>query len=114
MVLCMGEISTTARVDIPKIARQVIIDIGYDRAKYGFDGHTCAVLTSIDEQSPDIAMGVNEVFEYREENNEDDVSSQMVQAIRVSCSVMPAMRLPELMLLPISLAHKLSLKQYRE
>ena len=68
MVLCMGEISTSADVDIPKIARKVITDIGYDRAKYGFDGHTCAVLTTIDEQSADIAMGVNEAFEYREEN----------------------------------------------
>ena len=47
MVLCMGEITTSADIDIPKIARQVIIDIGYDRAKYGFDGHTCAILTSI-------------------------------------------------------------------
>ena len=65
MVLCMGEISTKARVDIPKIARQVITEIGYDRAKYGFDAHTCSVLTSIDEQSPDIAMGVNEAVEYR-------------------------------------------------
>ncbi len=72
MVLCMGEITTSAEIDIPKIARQVVIDIGYDRAKYGFDGHTCAVLTSIDEQSPDIAMGVNEAFEYREENSESD------------------------------------------
>ena len=60
MVMVMGEISTTADVDIPKIARKVISDIGYDRAKYGFDAHTCAVLTSIDGQSPDIAMGVNE------------------------------------------------------
>ena len=51
MVLCMGEITTKADVDIPKIVRQVIVDIGYDRAKFGFDGHTCAVLTSIDEQS---------------------------------------------------------------
>ena len=59
MIMCMGEISTTADVDIPKIARQVVIDIGYDRAKYGFDGHTCSVLTTIDEQSADIAMGVN-------------------------------------------------------
>ncbi|MBQ5335599.1 MAG: methionine adenosyltransferase, partial [Oscillospiraceae bacterium] len=51
MVLLMGEISTTARIDIPAIAREVIVDIGYDRAKYGFDGHTCAVLTSIAQQS---------------------------------------------------------------
>ncbi len=66
MVLCMGEITTKADVDIPKIVRQVIVDIGYDRAKFGFDGHTCAVLTSIDEQSGDIAMGVDKALEYKE------------------------------------------------
>ena len=66
LVMCMGEISTSCYVDIPKIVRQVVIDIGYDRAKYGFDGHTCSVITSINEQSPDIAMGVNEALEYRE------------------------------------------------
>ena len=59
LVHIMGEISTECYVDIPRIAREVIRDIGYDRAKYGFDGNTCAVVTSIDEQSPDIAMGVN-------------------------------------------------------
>ena len=59
MVMVMGEISTHCYVDIPKIVRDVVIDIGYDRAKYGFDGYTCAVLTSIHEQSGDIAMGVD-------------------------------------------------------
>ena len=59
MVMVMGEISTKCYVDIPKIAREVILDIGYDRAKYGFDGTTCSVLTAIDEQSGDIAMGVD-------------------------------------------------------
>ena len=58
--MIMGEITTECYVDIPKIARQVIVDIGYDRAKYGFDGYSCAIMTSIDEQSPDIALGVNE------------------------------------------------------
>lgn len=109
MVLCMGEISTKAKVDIPKIAREVVVDIGYDRAKYGFDGHTCAVLTSIDEQSPDIAMGVNEAYEYREENGESDGLSNGAgdQGIMFgyACS-----ETPELMPLPISLAHKLSMK----
>ena len=57
--MIMGEITTECYVDIPKIARQVIVDIGYDRAKYGFDGYSCAIMTSIDEQSPDIALGVN-------------------------------------------------------
>ena len=66
LVLVAGEISTQTYVDIPKIVRSTIKEIGYVRAKYGFDGNTCAVLTSIDEQSPDIALGVDQALEARE------------------------------------------------
>ena len=109
MVLCIGEITTKADVDIPKIVRQVIVDIGYDRAKFGFDGHTCAVLTSIDEQSGDIAMGVDEAFEYREAGEtETDLSTGAGdQGIMFGYACKET---PELMPMPISLAHKLSLK----
>ena len=70
LIHIMGEITTNCYVDIPKLARQVVLDIGYDRAKYGFDGHTCAVITNIDEQSGDIAMGVDKSLEAKETADE--------------------------------------------
>ena len=71
MIMLRGEITTNCYVDIPKIARQVVLDIGYDRAKYGFDGNTCSVITSIDEQSSDIALGVNNAMENKSGSGED-------------------------------------------
>lgn len=106
LVLVMGELTTNCYVDIPKLVREVICDIGYDRAKYGFDGDTCAVLTSIEEQSPDIALGVNSALESR--TGERDTRSTLGAGDQGMMFGYATAETPEYMPMPIALAHKLA------
>ncbi|HBT17419.1 MAG TPA: methionine adenosyltransferase, partial [Firmicutes bacterium] len=107
LIMIMGEITTQCYIEIPKIARDMVKEIGYTRAKYGFDGDTCSVLTAIDEQSPDIALGVNEALEVKSGENQDSASTVgagdqgMVFGYATN-------ETPEYMPMPIALAHRLA------
>jgi len=108
LVMIAGEITTSCYVDIPRLARSIVKDVGYTRAKYGFDGDTCAVVTAIDEQSPDIAQGVNRALEMRESEMDDDEIDRIGAGDQGMMIGYATDETEELMPVPITLAHKLA------
>ena len=110
LVLVSGEITTQCYADIPLIARNTVKEIGYTRAKYGFDGDTCSVLTSIDEQSPDIALGVNKSWEIKSGEEKEEIYNTTGAGDQGIIFGYACKETPELMPMPIALAHKLSMR----